>query len=310
MKNTKRNAERNVEKNIEKNAGKAPKPQKQQAQTKPQAQPQKPQSQPKLQPKPSTTQSAPFPRRFFARIFSGDSARIPSRIPSAKIFSRILASTFSSLWRARAAFVTLCYVVIFFALLPRALESLANLDSSASDYAALIFLPIAWLTHTFSANFIGVLALFVFGALGATMKPLRHFTILFVIYLFCAYPSFLYGGFIPSFSYQIIEAVVFLGDESYAMLLAFYARLAVKIFAIFAIFDIAYFLLTSRQNPKFTQNPSLTQNLDSTQNPKVMQASKFTHIPKFAWYNLIFTLILYAFVVVAYSLHDRKMVWF
>lgn len=65
-----------------------------------------------------------------------------------------------------------------------------------------------------------------------------------------------------------------------------------RIFAIFAIFDIAYFLLKLHQNPNFAA------------------VSKFTQIPKFAWYNLIFTLILYAFVVAAYSLHGGKIVWF
>ncbi len=180
---------------------------------------------------------------------------------------------------AKILLLAICYVVVFFVALPSTLERLSYMEQTIFTYALLIFLPIIWLVYFFSANFIGILVVLVCGFLSVWYAIFRSYVVLFLLYLLCAYPSMLYGGFISSFLHNIFEALQFLEKGAYGMLFAFYGRQIVPVFLFFVVFDMVYFWYKKHS------------------------------IPAVILQNLVFSILLYIGVFGAYSWYYGKFMW-
>lgn len=145
-------------------------------------------------------------------------------------------------------------------------ESILNptMDSAALDsaqapkswlaYGYLVFVPFVKLITHFAENPIGIMVLFLAFVLSERFAILRHYALLFLLYLACAYPSMQLGGEIfpaQQFLGTMLEPLSLLKSSDYAMLFAYYSRGIVWVFLGFAVFDMVFFLLHSlRASPQ------------------------------------------------------------
>lgn len=84
-------------------------------------------------------------------------------------------------YNAKVLLLFVLYVVVLVCALP---ESIAY----------LVFIPFMKLVMYFAENFIGIMVLFLAFILSDRFKILRHYMLLFLLYLACAYPSLQLGA--------------------------------------------------------------------------------------------------------------------
>ncbi|STQ84067.1 hypothetical protein [Helicobacter fennelliae] len=178
---------------------------------------------------------------------------------------------------AKFFFVILSYIIAFIVLLPQVLENLANAQSPLYAYLLLPFFPLLWFLYFFSTNFLGFIVLLFCGCLRFAI--LREYIVLFVLFLLCAYPSFLLNDTLPNFFSNFLEVAMFIKDKHYFMVFAYYAKQIVWAFLLFSAFDLLYFW---RKKQK---------------------------IPPLVYRNFIFSICLYIATFSLYSLHFHKFIW-
>lgn len=180
-------------------------------------------------------------------------------------------------YNAKVLLLFVLYVVVLVCALP---ESIAY----------LVFIPFMKLVMYFAENFIGIMVLFLAFILSDRFKILRHYMLLFLLYLACAYPSLQLGGEIFPVQWFLsiaLEPLSLLKSSDYVMLFAYYGKGIVWVFLAFAVFDLVFALLQSRN---FLEKSSKSHS------------DKFkAKIPRLIYENLTFALVLYGAVFGIYS---------
>lgn len=204
-------------------------------------------------------------------------------------------------YNAKVLLLFVLYVVVLVFSLPESLalihtpNTASTLDSRQDStswvtYFYLIFIPFIKLITHFAANFIGIMALIFAFILSERFRVLRHYALLFLLYLVCAYPSLQCGGEIfPTqwFLGVVLQPLALLQSGDYVVLFAYYGKGIVWVFLVFAVFDMVFALLQSRNS---LDNPS-----------KKSSNTSWAKIPRLAYENLAFALVLYGAVFGIYS---------
>lgn len=183
--------------------------------------------------------------------------------------------------RAKIAFVMLCYVIFFILHVNDVFLNLLDSNASLFEYIFIIFFPLVWFLNYFCAGFLGFLVLGVCGLFSQRLALLKNYIVLCIIFLICAYPSFILGIdiFQATFLGFNLELIDFIKDKKYLMILAFYLKQIVWAFLLFGAFDVLYFWRQKQKLP--------------------------TQIKR----NVIFSIVLYVLTFGIYSLYYQKPIW-
>ena len=191
-------------------------------------------------------------------------------------------------------------MVILLIALPSSIEHISSSSVAESSlvlsYVMIIFVPLVRLVVEFGANLLGLCVLFVCAILSVRYKILQNYALLFVLYLACAYPSFLLLGVwsdmpanllsIANSDFLELLRLVFV-KKAYYMAIFIYAKRVCYVFLFFALFDMVFFAL---------KNSKRDFNI-------------YRSIPKIVWWNLLFSLVLCVATILAYLLCVGELVW-
>lgn len=206
-------------------------------------------------------------------------------------------------YKAKDLLIFACYVVILLIALPSSIEHISSSNtaesSSVLNYIMIVFVPLVRLVVEFGANLLGICALFVCAVLSVRYKILQNYALLFVLYLVCAYPSFLLLGVwsdmpanllsIANSDFLELLRLVFV-KKAYYMAIFIYAKRVCYVFLFFALFDMVFFALKNHSKRDFIR-------------------SIYHSIPKIVWWNLLFSLALCVATILAYLLCVGELVW-
>ena len=228
-----------------------------------------------------------------------------------KFFSRFFAFVLKGIhnarehnYKAKDIFIFACYVFIVIFALPSAIEAISSVqnpqDSThALNYVMIIFVPLVRLVVEFGANLVGLCVLFICAVLSLRYKILQNYIVLFVLYMVCAYPSFLLLGVwrdmpsnllnIANNDFMELLRLVF-AKKAYYMAIFIYAKRVCYIFLFFALFDLIFFVLKNRATYG-VYNAILKS------------------VPNIVWINLIFSSVLCAATILAYMLCADEFIW-
>lgn len=191
-------------------------------------------------------------------------------------------------------------MVILLIALPSSIGHISSSSTAESslvlNYIMIVFVPLVRLVVEFGANILGLCVLFVCAILSVRYKALQNYALLFVLYLACAYPSFLLLGVwsdmpanllsIANSDFLELLRLVFV-KKAYYMAIFIYAKRVCYVFLFFALFDMVFFAL---------KNSNRDSNI-------------YHSIPKIVWWNLLFSLTLCVATILAYLLCVGELVW-
>ncbi|MGX3044569.1 hypothetical protein [Helicobacter sp. T3_23-1056] len=207
-------------------------------------------------------------------------------------------------YKAKDILIFACYVFIVLFSLPSAIEAISSVQNPQDsthilNYVMIIFVPLVRLVVEFGANLVGLCVLFICAILSVKYKILQNYIVLFVLYMACAYPSFwLLGEWknmpsnlltIANNDFLELLRLVF-AKKAYFMAIFIYAKRVCYIFLLFALFDLAFFVLKNRATYGFCN-------------------ALLKSVPKIVWINLIFSFALCVATIVAYMLCADEFIW-
>ncbi len=193
-------------------------------------------------------------------------------------FKRYIRDATSTNQKAKMLCILIGYIVMFFVILGKTLDKLGALDISVFWYISIIFAPLIYVLSLFYTDFLGIIALFVCGALSLRFQILRNYALLYAIYLICAMPSLwlvVYGGY-NMLIYDIFDIISirnFYEKGNFYMIVFGYCKQISWVFLYFGIFDVFYFWF------------------------------KKLKIPRLVWCNVSLSIVLYISSAMAYCLY-------
>ena len=207
-------------------------------------------------------------------------------------FIKTIHQARESNYKAKDVFLFCCYVLILLFALPSTIERIEQVSMQDStymiNYVMIIFVPLLRLVVEFGANLVGLCVLFFCAILSLRYKILQNYMVLFVLYLLCAYPSFLLLSLwrdippnllsIANNDFLELVRLVF-GKKAYYMAIFIYAKRVCYILLFFAIFDVVFCVLKSR------------------------------FIPRIIWWNLMFSFVLCVGTILAYYFCVGELIW-